>query len=277
MKKIFLFLIVVLFIGIQVKAYTVDTIVVRSTVMQKDIKCVIVLPTAYTTQKDKKFPVVYLLHGYGGNYAAWVKTAPHTVATADMANAIIVCPDGAIGSWYFDSPIDSTYRYETYIAQEVPAYIDGHYRTVNNRKARAIAGLSMGGHGALFLAIRHSDTFGAAVSMSGGVDFTPFPNNWEIAKQLGPYSENKERWEANTVYSLASQLKNDELAISIECGVNDFFLDVNRKLHQRLLDLKINHDYTERPGSHSWAYWDNAIQFQMLFFKHFFEKQTEKF
>lgn len=275
MKKIGLLLTCLVGIVLAANAYKVDTIIVRSAVMQKDIKCVIVLPNRYFEKKNEKFPVVYLLHGYGGNYAAWVKAAPHTSETADMVNAIIVCPDGNIGSWYFDSPIDSTYRYETYVSQEVPDYIDKNYRTVDDRKARAIAGLSMGGHGAMYLAIKHQDKFGAAVSMSGGVDFTPFPNNWEIAKRLGAYSENKERWESNTAYSLVNGLKNDSLAISFECGVSDFFIDVNRKLHQRLVDLKINHDYTERPGSHNWAYWDNAIQFQMIFLKHFFEKGTK--
>ncbi len=276
MKKASLVLMIFLGALLRANAYNVDTIVVRSNAMQKDIKCVVVVPDLYKNEQNKRFPVVYLLHGYGGNYAAWIKAAPHTGATADMAGAIIVCPDGNIGSWYFDSPVDSTFKYETYVSKEVPNYIDVHYRTINNRKSRAVAGLSMGGHGALFLAIKHPDVFGAAVSMSGGVDFTPFPNNWDIAKRLGSYLENKERWESNTAYSIVNNLKNDELAISFECGVSDFFIEVNRKLHQRLLDLKINHDYTERPGAHNWAYWDNAIQFQMIFLKHFFEKETKK-
>ena len=273
MKKNVLFLTLLLSVCFHAKAYKVDTIVLRSNAMQKDIKCVVVLPDKYAEEKNGRFPVVYLLHGYGDNYAGWVRSAPHTCETADRTNAIIVCPDGNIGSWYFDSPTDPAYKYETYIVQEVPDFIDVHYRTVDDRKGRAIAGLSMGGHGALFLAIRHSDRFGAVVSMSGGVDFTPFPNNWDIAKRLGPYEENKERWASNTAYALVNRLKNGELAISIECGVSDFFIEVNRKLHQRLLERKIDHDYTERPGSHNWAYWDNAIQFQMLFLKHFFEKQ----
>ncbi|PZP51708.1 MAG: XynC protein [Pseudopedobacter saltans] len=275
MKKIALLLTLAVVYCVCAHASKVDTIVLRSDIMQKDIKCVVVLPANYEKEKNRRFPVVYLLHGYGDNYAGWVKKAPHTAESADMAQCIIVCPDGAIGSWYFDSPIDPTFKYETYVSKEVPHYVDEHYRTISDRNARAIAGLSMGGHGAMFLAIKHPDVFGAAVSMSGGVDYTPFPNNWDIAKRLGSYSENKERWEANTAYSLVMQLKNNELAISFECGMSDFFIDVNRKLHQRLLDLKIDHDYTERPGVHNWAYWDNAIQFQMIFIKHFFAKTTK--
>ncbi|MFT4202948.1 MAG: alpha/beta hydrolase family protein [Chitinophagaceae bacterium] len=276
MNKMFLSLMVSLAFCIHAQAYKADTIVVRSNVMRKDIKCVVVLPDTYARENNKRFPVVYLLHGYGDNYAGWLRHTAHTGEQADATGAIIVCPDGNIGSWYFDSPVDTTYKYETYVATEVPHYIDAHYRTVNKRSGRAIGGLSMGGHGALFLAIRHLDTFGAAVSMSGGVDFTPFPQNWDIAKRLGNYEDNKERWEANTAYTLVNNLENGQLAISFECGVNDFFIGVNRRLHQRLVDLKIDHDYTERPGEHNWVYWDNAIQFQMLFLKHFFGRQTEK-
>jgi len=87
---------------------------------------------------------------------------------ADRYGAIIVTPDGGVDSWYFDSPVDPTYRYETFVTQELIPYIDKLYKTVADRSGRAIAGLSMGGHGALYLAIRHQELFAAAGSMSGG-------------------------------------------------------------------------------------------------------------
>src|SRR5690242_14429958 len=145
-------------------------------------------------------------------------------------------------------------KYETDIAIEIPKYIDAHYRTIADRKARAITGLSMGGHGALYLAIKHKDIFGAAGSMSGGVDFRPFPNNWDIVKDLGDYEHNKEVWDKNVVVNLVDSLHNNELALIFDCGVSDFFIDVNRALHKKLLDVKIDHDYVERPGVHSWEY-----------------------
>jgi enterochelin esterase-like enzyme len=68
-------------------------------------------------------------------------------------------------------------------------------------------------------------------------------------------------------------LTNNQLAIIIDCGVDDFFLTVNRALHEKLLQLKINHDYIERPGGHSSAYWSGNIDYQILYFKKFFEKK----
>ena len=102
-------------------------------------------------------------------------------AMADTYGVIIVMPDGGFDSWYYDSPVEPTYRYETFVARELVEYIDSHYRTKAEPSARAIAGLSMGGHGALYLAIRHQNVFGAAGSLSGGVDIRPFPDNWNIA------------------------------------------------------------------------------------------------
>jgi S-formylglutathione hydrolase FrmB len=131
----------------------------------------------------------------------------------------------------------------------------------------------MGGHGALYLAIRHKELFGAAGSTSGGVDFRPFPNNWDIKVALGPFETNQERWHENTVVKQIESLTNNQLAIIIDCGVDDFFLAVNRALHEKLLQLKINHDYIERPGGHSSTYWSGNIDYQILYFKKFFEKK----
>ncbi|MDR0793124.1 MAG: esterase family protein [Chitinophagaceae bacterium] len=248
----------------------VDTVKIFSTCMHKQIKCVVITPEAYFKNKKQHFPVVYLLHGYSDNYAGWVQRAPNVLAAADALSIIVVCPDGGYSSWYFDSPIDSNYRYETFVSSEVPQFMDSNYRTVQSRSARGIAGLSMGGHGAFFLGIKHKDIFGAVSSMSGGVDFTPFPKAWEIAKRLGDYDKNKFLWENNTAMKLVETLQNKDLAISFECGTDDFFIHVNRALHQKLLDLKISHDYTERPGSHNWEYWNNAICYQLLFFKKYF-------
>ncbi len=100
---------------------------------------------------------------------------------------------------------------------------------------RAITGLSMGGHGALYLAFKHQDIFGAGGSMSGGVDMTPYPNNWEISKRLGTYAEFPERWENNSVINLTHSLTPGSLAIIFDCGTDDFFYKVNVKLHERLV------------------------------------------
>jgi S-formylglutathione hydrolase FrmB len=276
MKKVLfkIFIAALLFIGVGAHAATVDTALTYSAAMHKNIKAVVIKPNDYST--NKKFPTLYLLHGAYGKYSDWVtNTTPdkQTVQKlADLYDIIIVCPDGNATGWYFDSPVDSTYRYETYISKELVGYIDSHYSTIPNRSKRAITGLSMGGHGALYLAFRHQDVFGACGSMSGGVDLRPFPDNWDIAKRLGKYSDYPERWEANSVINLTYLLKPNALAITFDCGSSDFFFQVNNNLHEKLLERNIPHDYTVRPGGHSWEYWTNSINYQVLFFSRFFNK-----
>ncbi|QHS62687.1 alpha/beta hydrolase [Chitinophaga agri] len=251
-------------------AAQVDTVTIFSKAMHKSLKCVVITPDSHK-DNQQQYPVVYILHGYSGNYADYVRKIPAIAAVADAYQMILVFPDGGYSSWYLDSPVDSGIRFETYVGTEIPAYIDEHYRTMPSREHRAITGLSMGGHGALYLAIRHQETFGAAGSMSGGVDFRPFPNNWDIAKRLGTFKENSGNWDQNVVVNQLSRLKNDSLSIIIDCGVKDFFIDVNRQLHQQMLEQGISHDYIERAGAHTWDYWSNAIMYQLFYFHRFFK------
>ena len=146
--------------------------------MKKTIKAVVITPDNYATAQA--LPVVYLLHGYSGNYADWITQAKGFEKAVDLYQIIIVCPDGN-NSWYWDSPVDSNYKYETYVSKELVSWIDGKYKTIKDRKGRSITGLSMGGHGALYLALKHQDVFGAAGSMSGGVDIRPCPTKWDMA------------------------------------------------------------------------------------------------
>jgi len=250
------------------QAATVKTLNIRSETMKKDIPAMVALPDSYE-KSGTAYPVVYLLHGFSGTYAGWDKITPLS-ELADRFHMILVSPDAAFDSWYFDIPTDSNCQYETYISKEVVAFMDQHYRTVQAPKGRAIAGLSMGGHGAMFLALRHKDVFGAAGSMSGGLDIRPFPNNWNISKHIGTIEEHPEQWEALTVINNLGQLKNGELALTIDCGVDDFFIGVNRNFHEALVKQKIDHDYTERPGGHTPKYWANSLPYQLLFFQRFF-------
>ena len=140
-----------------------DTIEVMSQAMGRTIKNVVIMPEYYITyNQNARFPVLYLLHGAYGCYSDWSKkTDLHRLA--DKYNVIIVCPDGQ-DSWYFDSPVDPTMQFETYVSKELVEYIDSHYRTNANRYMRAITGLSMGGHGALFLAFGILTYSGLAVA-----------------------------------------------------------------------------------------------------------------
>jgi S-formylglutathione hydrolase FrmB len=271
-------LILVLFLSLsvafasRVKAAKVDTVETYSDAMHKKIKAVVITPDGY--EQGKEYPVVYLLHGAGGNYKQYISLNPGIAKWADYYHLMIVCADGNVTSWYFDSPIDPAWKYETYVSKELVAYIDKNYKTIKNRTGRAISGLSMGGHGAMYLAFRHQDVYGAVGSMSGGVDFRPFPKNWDIAKRLGSYAEYPDNWEKNTVTNLLYLLTPNSLSITFDCGTEDFFFKVNQELHEKLLERNIPHDFTARPGAHTSQYWANSINYHLLYFNQYFKKNN---
>ena len=242
-----------------------DTIEIMSTSMQRNIKNVVIVPAKYFDKdlQDQRYPVLYLLHGAYGCYSDWSKkTDLHRLA--DQYDIIIVCPDGQ-DSWYFDSPIDPNFQFETYVVHELRNYVETHYRTINHPKYRAITGLSMGGHGALWLAWRHPDVYGSCGSMEGGVDIYNFPNRWKVNERLGEFESNKEVWREHSVMSLVPTLEPGQ-NIVIDAGKNDIFIEANNALHEALDKQGIPHDYTVRPGRHSWSFWVNALDYQMLFF-----------
>ena len=244
---------------------------VYSNAMQKTIPVNVILPDSYKTSGENRYPVVYLLHGAGNNYESWATRAPVLPGEIDKNDFIVVCPS-AENSWYIDSPIDKSLRYNTFCGEELVAWIDANYRTIPNRENRALCGLSMGGHGAMYLAINHLNTFSIAVALSGGLDIRPF-NSWNLPNILGNRQEHPENWEKHTVINQISRLKNRDLAICIDCGTEDFFLEVNRATRNKLLEMKIEHDYCERPGGHGWGYWNNVFPYAAIFMnKHFTRK-----
>jgi len=275
--RILTLLLFALFLQLSGQAAIVDTVSIPSKAMGKTFKCVVIMPDNYAkdTDKSKHYPVVYLLHGYGGWYSNYVTRLPEIVKYADQFQFIIVTPEGK-DSWYLDSPVDDSMKFETYVGTEIPAWIDTHYTTISDRKGRAITGLSMGGHGGLYLGWRHADLFGACGSMSGGVYLRPFPKNWQLMKRLGDTLSKAENWEKYSVLNVIEEKPKDSLAIIIDCGTEDFFYDVNNRLHAKMEKLKIPHDYITRPGAHNWDYWRNALQYQFLFFSNYFNSRKNK-
>lgn len=271
MRKFGLLSVLSLWVCTSLQAARVDTLMVYSPSMKKTVEVVFIVPDQSCGKNPQSCPVVYLLHGHGGNAKTWIGIKPELPAIADEKGMIFVCPD-AENSWYWDSPLRKDYRYETFVASELVDYTDSHYATRADRKFRAISGLSMGGHGALWLSIRHKDTFGAAASMSGGADIRPFPDSWNMKEQLGEYASNKDVWDAHTVMSQLDRISNGDIALLIDCGDDDFFLEVNQELHRQLLSRKIGHDFITRPGAHTVTYWNNSIDYHLLFFQKFFTR-----
>ena len=269
MKNLFIYLFISSII-LSANAAELDTLALTSNAMHRSIKSIVIKPNTYALNKER-YSVLYLLHGAGGNHTDWASNTPQIQAYADTYNMIIVCPDGGFTSWYFDSPIDDTLKYETYISQELVPAIDRRYRTIPNKSNRAITGLSMGGHGAFYLAFKHQDIWGAAGSMSGGLDIRQFLDDWDLPKRLGSYATHPENWEENSVINMIHLLKETKLKLLFDCGVDDFFYDANKRMHEKLAKNNIAHHYIERPGAHSWEYWSESIKYQSLFFSEFFK------
>ena len=261
----------------------VDTLVIPSKIMHKEYKAVIVLPASYATN-NKNYPVLYLLHGGYGHFDDWIKKTSESKLVekiSDQYNFIVVMPEGETFSYYINSPVSKESQFETYITKEVIEKIDNSYRTIRDRKGRAISGLSMGGYGALYLSARHPDLYCAAGSMSGALN--PDMRDWkfppnalqafkkEFEKILGPIEKYPQRYADASIINMADQIKKADIKLIFDDGVDDFFITVNRELHRRLVFNGTPHDYSERPGSHTWEYWQNSLPYHALFFSKVFQ------
>lgn len=257
----------------QPAVHQIDTIVMESRNLPSAMKSVVVLPESYSAKGDTThYPVVYLLNGYGGDCNTWpLQVEPRLDSIASHYGMIFVCPSG-MDSWYWDSPVDPSMQMETFIITELVPAIDNLYRTVPVAARRAVTGLSMGGHGAMWLAMRHPDVFSAAGSTSGGVDAVSFPEKWKKKNRLGEYRNDPELWAAHSVINLVPGLKPGQLALIFDCGYDDFFFPDNNRFHQALMKQGIDHDFIVRPGGHTRPYWHNALPYQLQFFSRHFLK-----
>jgi len=266
------------------KAARVDSLDIPSAAMNKTYKAAVVLPSTYSNNK-KDYPVLYLLHGGGGHFSDWLSQTPDKMLVktlADQYNIIIVMPEGETFGWYLDSPFDPNSKFETYITKEVIQKIDNTYRTVRSNKGRVITGLSMGGHGAMYLSTRHPDLFGAAGTMSGAMDmnYSKYSLTEDFRKSLkerfekllGTSDVSNEVFVRNSVINMSETIKKNGMAVIIDCGVDDFLIEVNRELHRRLVYNNTPHDYTERPGAHTWEYWQTSLPYHLLFFSKVLKK-----
>ncbi|MES2148914.1 MAG: alpha/beta hydrolase family protein [Pseudomonadota bacterium] len=252
-------------------AFETITLPIPSAAMNKSPNATVILPDSYR-KGSTRYATLYLLHGWAGSHADWSQKSG-VGKLADEHDLIIVMPDGGYDKWYVDSPVSPGDKYETYIGKEVVALIDQRFRTLAQKSARAITGLSMGGFGALHIALDQAATFGAAGSISGGVDPRPFPDRWNIAGAFGDPVRNAAYWNEVAIINNVQRFSGAGIDLAIDCGVDDFFVPSNRALHQRLLELKVAHDYSERPGGHSWDYWSNAIKYQVLYFSTKFKEK----
>lgn len=259
-----------------------DTLEIHSESMDRTLSAAVVVPASYSDTTGP-YPVIYLLHGATGGFSNWL-THPTVEGLvqgqADRYGIIFVMPEGDEYSFYYDSPGNEESQFETHITREVIPYVDERYNTLRGRSGRAITGLSMGGHGALYLSARNPGLFVAAGSMSGAVDMDigqwELPSDGEnyfvqqIHRVLGEVEDATAFLAEHSVSNMTGLMAENELHLIIDCGVDDFLLEANRNLNRRLLEEGVPHDYIERPGAHDWEYWTNALLYQVLYFSEIF-------
>lgn len=218
----------------------------------------VLLPHDYGS--GRSFPVLYLLHGLYGDYKNW-DTLTGLERYAQTMAFLIVMPD-ADDSWYTNSATVPRDRFEDYIAKDFISEIDTKYRTIRERRARAIAGLSMGGYGAVKFALKHPDLFAFAASLSGA--FNAPGDLDQLRPEFGAKLQevfgkagSRTRTE-NDVFLLLRTTHNYPF-FYLACGTADFFLDTNRVLAAQLSSQKVPYEYHETAGGHTWEYWNSAL------------------
>jgi putative tributyrin esterase len=221
----------------------------------------IIVPANYEGTM-RRFPTLYLLHGLFGDYENW-ETRTNLEHYVEKLKWIIVMPD-ADDSWYTNSATVPGDKFEDYITRDLITEIDARYRTIRSRHSRAIAGLSMGGYGALKFAMNNPDSFIFAGSLSGALnapldleDTTPsFRKGLE--KAFGPPGDPARS--RNDLFTLLNSSDPARLPYAyLECGTSDGFLQTNREFAAKLGAHKVVYEYHETPGDHSWEFWDAAL------------------
>jgi putative tributyrin esterase len=235
----------------------------QNTVLEKMTSFTVIVPD----DKPGPFPVLYLLHGLSDDHTAWTRRSSIERYVGGLP-LIVVLPNGE-RSFYTDAKERSRAAFETYIVQDVVGFVDRTFRTIPTREGRVVAGLSMGGYGAIKFALKYPDKFCAAVSHSGAVDFArgdfTRTDNW--GREWRPIMGSHPAGGPDDIFALAETVDRNILpALRIDCGTEDFLLDHNRALHAHLTGLGLPHEYEEHPGGHEWVYWNFHILDTLKFF-----------
>jgi len=235
---------------------TLATRTFTSASLGEDRAYTVLLPVGYDRDPARRYPVLYLLHGKSGDHTDWSTRAPLREAVGE-APLIVVMPDGDDG-WYVDWA-DGAHGYEGQIVRDLVPHVDGAYRTLASREGRAVAGLSMGGYGAVKIALSHPDLFASAASLSGALRF-PREGRDDGPKVFGRGPPSVRLRARNDVLELALALLRARPAWSgpalyLDCGTDDFLYDSNTRVRAFLRKAGVPYEYHEQPGTHSWEYW----------------------
>jgi S-formylglutathione hydrolase FrmB len=236
--------------------------------MARRIPFRVILPLAYDDKRQigHIYPVMYLLHGLTGHFENW-STKTSLVDYAAARDLIIVTPEGNNGC-YTDSALVANDKYESYIVKELIPEIDNRFRTIADRRGRVIAGLSMGGYGAIKFGLKYPEMFSLVGSFSGALGVAtyssknPDPISMSLASVFGDLDS--ETRKNNDIFKMIREVTPGKLKsipfIYQSCGTEDFLIQNNREFLALLNEKKVPHEYREHPGGHDWVFWDNQAQ-----------------
>lgn len=253
-----------------------ETRVVKSTILNKDVRYSVYLPYDYETS-ERKYPVVYLLHGYTDDNSGWLqfgeinRYADKAIAEGIIPPMIIVMPN-ADSSWYINS-YDGKEKYEDFFVKEFMPTIERSYHIKAEKRYRGIAGLSMGGYGTLIYSLKYPELFASSAPLSAAifddvaVTTTPDDRYEATFGQLyGRGLKDKDRlnksWYDNSILKIVETKSTEELRkvrYWIDCGDDDFLTKGNCLLHIALTEKRVPHEYRVREGAHNWNYWRTGI------------------
>lgn len=253
-----------------------ESISMDSKILGRNVKYSIYLPYDYNISQ-RKYPVLYLLHGYSDDETGWtqfgeVKTiSDQQIGDQEVTNMIIAMPDAGL-DWYINS-YDGKVKYEDFFIREFIPFIESTYKARGTKEFRAVAGLSMGGHGTLVYAMKYPEMFAAAAPLSAAVwgeedIISHKQEDWDqyfgfiFGKDLSGDERVTDHVKKNVALLLLEDADADQLKTVkwyIDCGDDDFLINGNMKLHQKMNEMGIHHEFRVRDGSHNWQYWRTAL------------------
>jgi len=210
-------------------------------------------------RENERVPLLVVLHGADSSPDDLSEHLHAALARAAEAHRVaIVAPDGSPGGWWLDSPERPGSRYASLVSADLLADVRAELPVI---EVQGIMGISMGGHGALTLALHRPGVFRSVSSLSGVVDLTLAHDRPMLVALLGTLESQRERWESHSARQRieAAPERARGLALRLSCGTNDRWLEPNRVLHQRLDALQIAHAYDEAPAGHDWSYWTGSV------------------
>ena len=262
-----------------------DNLSMKSEILGKEKHYSLYLPPGYK-YSERTYPVLYLLHGGGSRplkHKAWIqhgdvqRIADEAILSGTIAPMIIVMPDAEMT--YYMNNVNGEYQFEDFFIEELIPYIEKNYRTRTEKRYRAIAGLSMGGYGALLYSLHHPNLFTACSSLSGAIrtdqQIREMPHDQYLrryGRAVGDVKENSERitdfWNSNSILYIVKNItdkEKDQVRIYLDIGDDDFLYKGNSLLHISMRDLNIPHEYRVREGRHNWEYWRSGLEDALKF------------